>query len=319
MNLQKASNALYDIIALDRRLRDEILMRLVETDESICFLLSLHSYFSHTNIDAASMLGKTTNYAYQLREVLLDIRALKTLGLKEQVVLREILREKSKVFSYTVFFGYGVKVFSKAEILKELDIDKVSAKLPYVTVKQPKAGSNTFYSKTVINGRVKYNNIPQSYPKFSVNNNETILVDTTKSIVAVADSALGEYLRGKSGVHGELISGFKFKDSFAEIQQEINGKVGEYVAIVLAKDGVIELNKELREATYPILDLVVNGDFELIGVWIVHNDKPYKVLGKRIPEYINVARYNVTIKYHETLGGKLTQTSIKEFKLKGDT
>jgi len=314
LNLQEANTKLYDLLALDRGLRGELLQALVEKDKGVCFLLSLHLYFNNSTL-SISHTGRTSNFHYQLKGVLEDAKGFAYLGLKEQVVLKEILNNKSRAFNYTIFYTYAIKVYNEDEIKKELEVIDICNKLPYLILPKFSKGSPYYFKTSTKKGTVKYNNIPKGYPPLPMSNDETIVVDRQNNIVGKASGLLGDYLKGTSKMYGKLGKEFKYISSIAELQLKVNKYNKENVALVLASLGPIILNKEKSVNTFNILDLVVNDAFEITGVYIEVANKAYKVKTKVaqgiVEEGIN--NYTVTIKYVELLDNKIKDIEFVRF------
>jgi len=315
MDLQKASNALYDIIAIDTRLRKEILRDMVSTDLAVCMLLSIRTHYS-MKVPKITRLGVTENYKEQVHAVLHDIEVWDTLGIKEQIVLKEILNPKSAIFSSTVFYSYAKNVYTKEEIENELYRKVLTLKYPYVLLPAPTRKGRAYYSKTRINGRVSHSDIPKSFPIFYTDINSTIIVATaSKHLIGRESVQVGNYLQGKSMTYGKLSDAFKYKDSIAEIQSVVNNKSKPYVALVFTPTGPEIIEKALESITCDILELSVDELFVPNGVWIVYNGVSYLIKGD-IPNRVsmgNIHKFEVVIECSILHTGKLKQLRLIKF------
>jgi hypothetical protein len=324
MDLQKASDTLYNLIAVDYKLRKELLKDVVEHSKEVCFLLSIGIYYHRTKL-TPTLHGKTTNYTYQLHTLLEEQKTWGSIGLQEQVVLKEILNPKSTIFDSGVFYAYGVKVYTLDEIKAELgSTQHLAETYPYLLVAPPSSRNKLPYytitrSKT---GAIKYNNTPQTFPKFTLENNTTLLIDSYMEVVGSGTQALGDYIQGNSRYFGELSSEFKYSSSIADIRRIVNSRIKEVVALVLYEGKLHTLKKELPTYSFKIVDYIITDDYDIEGVWITHNGKAYAV---RVPKYDmhRIAKYEiqdtlVEVRCAKLLNGKLSQITFSKFIIKGD-
>ena len=311
MKLEQAFKQLYNLLALDKTLRDEMLKELVQ-DKSICFLLSIGTHYTLPKLKATRG-GQTVNYEHQLLSALNDHKAhWGTLGLREQIVLIEIL---STNFNPTIFYGEGVKVYSKIEINKYLSsVGGVATELMYLFIDKPK----TYF--VIKHKRIVKTTIPKGFPPYTKPQNyQSVLLDVQGNTLATGNKTFGDYLLCK-GRLGQIEGNFSKATSIVEIQYRLNKLSREAHALVFHPDGIMFLHKESIKVDYDILDLVVSEDFEPVGVWIRHGDRNYKILCP-IPQTLvdsGVSKYTVTIKCNELLNGSLNNIEFVKLNVKGE-
>ena len=313
MNLEKSLQALYETMALDKTLRDEILGELVE-DEGVCLLLSLHSCYTITNLKLKRG-GHTEDITSQLSGVLADTAAYwGTLSLHHQIVLKDIFSNTS-IFNYTIFYAKGKRVFSKKEILEHLPSSNVGVgQLKYILTPSPK------YYYVTKNSRIKYSTIPPKFSKKSlpfIPNYTTVVFDNDANVIAKGNVYLGDYLRG-TGRLGDITGYLSEAPDLPTIQYNINKQIKFKYALVFHPNGVITIVKEFFKKDYAILDVTVTEDFEVSGVWVVYKEIPYQIKCK-VPTTVierGIQEYTVTLEATELLNGKLRGIHFVKFNLK---
>ena len=309
MKLKKAFESLYNLLALDKSIRDELLKELVE-DKSVCFLLGLPMYYS-PKIPKVTRGASTVNYDYQLASFLQEPNSYwESLGLQEQVVLREIF---NGAFDSTILYAYGVKVYNKKEVMDYLKQSNVeSVELLYLLLDIPK-----YYYEVRSSIKIK-STIPRGIPPYiKPLNHQGIVIDGQGNTLATGGVSFGKYLMGK-GRFKEIEGDFSKADNLPEIQYRLNKQSKEVSALVFHPEGILILTKESLKVTYDILDLVVSEDFEPIGLWINHKEKNYKVRCE-IPQSIidrGVDKYEVVIRRNELLNGTINNIKFIKLKLK---
>ena len=311
-NLQEASDKLYEVIALDNVLRKEILKELVH-DESVCFLLSISTHFTRKNLSVTRQ-GKTTNLNYQIGKVLEDSGSYwQHLGMKEQVVLKELL-SNSNTFDSTIFYAHAVKVYSKKEILKYLSVIEEVESIPYLIM-----DSYKFYYKTKAK-YIKYNTFPSGKTPM-VYANQTIIINSELMPIAYGGIELGDYLVSLSKDFGnpeDIEGAFRYADSITAIQYNLNQYKGSKYALVFHKNGPIVLKKALLKETYSIIDFTFSEDFDITGVWFNVNGRPQQVKVE-IPQTIinkGVDKYTITVECNKLLNGKINNVKFIKFNKK---
>ena len=320
MKLDEAILSLYDIIAVDKKLRNELLRDIVIDDE-VCMLLSIQGNFTYNNAKVTRGNSSST-----LDIVLLDVLTSpksnwERLSIQQQVVLKELLNPKSTVFSMTIFYTYGKKVFTREEILNILknNLPK-NQKIPYILLDPPRNNKLPFYYKTIYNNKTLYNNIPYTLGHVECSNNETIVLDYAGNTVASGDVLLGRYLRGVSGSYGSSIRGFIYGKDIHSIQHTVNGRATPKIAVVLYDNGIKILHKEKIKVTCDIIDLAIDDDYNITGVWVAYAGNSY-LINISIPNKIidvGIHMYQVKVLAHEQLNGKLKQIKFLSFIERGE-
>ena len=309
MKLEKAFQALYDILALDKSLRNEILKELVK-DTDICFLLSISMYFNRKNI-SITRLGKTVNLEYQVGMALTNVDYWESLGIREQVVLKELL-SNSNSYDSTIFYAYGAKVYTEVEISEYFNANEgTTDKIAYLLVDSPK-----YYRKSM-GKRLRFSNVPNGISTQFPLPFQTILVDSKGNTLAHGNLSFDNYLSGRGRL--PLLNGdFKYSTNLPSIQYAINKRKDTKYALVFHKDGLIILSKAYIKETYAIIDFQVNDDFEVEGVWFRVGDFNHMIKCD-IPQTIlikGVDKYTITVKCNELLNGDINNIEFIKFNLK---
>jgi len=306
MHLNKAIDKLYDLMALDKRLRDELLIDLVQ-DRAVCFILSLYTFKPKLKDNFKITRGGTEdNFEQKLLSILQGENYWQMLHYKQQIVLKEAF---TSAFNATIFYTYASIVYSKEEILDYLSAQKDPQEIPYILLSHNNR-RRPFYFKTINNGRVKYNNLTSTF-NIPVANNTTTLIDSAGQVLGVADVKFGDYLMGKASLSSTSYN-FSTKGSIAEIQHKLNGTTKYNKALIFMEDSwtIIEKTKETLELD--IVDLEFNERYDIIGLWVKYKDTPYLILTKKVGMLIDkpLNDYKVMIKAHITLDEKLKQVEF---------
>lgn len=319
MKLYEAITKLYDVLALDKNIAKEILKELVE-DESVCFILSIRDTFSRATPMLIRRGGQNANIDYQLGQLLHNLGSsnkvfnsyFKTLDMKTQVVLKEVLQSNSK-YDSTIFYGYAKKTFSKREILEYLQTTQpTDEKLQYFTSDSPK-----YYYKTR-ESRIIYNTLPKGFKHLEPIAGGTILYDGYGNARAYGQREFGEYLKNYISLPDVTGTLLRTARNIAEIQYKINSMIGNRYAIVLHKEGIKVLTKESIKLTCGIIDFILSDDFEVIGVWVEYQDNVYEIKG-HVPKTVidtGIDSHTVTFNANELISGKLNNIEFRKFSLK---
>ncbi len=309
MKLEEAIGALYDVIALDKNLRKEILKDLVQ-DDTVCMLLSIANTF-HIKGIKVSRGGNTTNLKYQIGQILVDHKSYwGSLGLKEQVVMKELV-SMTNTFDSTIFYAHANTVYNKKEILEYFSVEaKESGNIPYILMDSPK------YYFLVKKATIKFNNLPKGVRVPFCVPYKTVILSPEGNILAAGEVALGDYLQDKgslSKVYGDI----KYGASLSAIQYSINRKGADKYALVFHQDGALVLSKELVKETYGIIDLYFKG-FEVKGVWIMVGTHPH-IIKFDVPQTMldnGIGNYNITVECTKLLNGNINNVKFVKYNLK---
>ena len=310
MKLEKAMEALYDLIALDKNLRKEILKDLVQ-DDTICMLISISNVFNIKGL-TVTRGGNTTNFKYQIGQILVDHKGYwEALGLKEQVVMKELL-SMTNTFDSTIFYAHANTVYNKKEILEYFKVVKEDqGNIPYILMDSPK------YYWVVREGRTKFNNTPKGMATPFCMPHNTMIFSPTGKILANGVVSLGDYLQSK-GTLSKIYGDVKYGANIPAIQYSINKKMVNKYALVFHQDGAFVIGKELVKETYDIIDLMHDENFEVMGIWcsvgvfshLIKTTVPQTMLDK------GVDKYTVTIKCTKLLNGDINNVEFVKFNVK---
>ena len=314
MDLQKAFNVLYDVMALDKTIKKEILKDAVQ-DEGVCFLLSLGQHYSISNL-TITRGGTTSNLKFQVSNILVNPKRFwGDLGMKEQVVLKELL-SNNNTFDSTIFYGHGVKVFTKAEVSRKIhDRDTSDFPIAYLIVDSPK-----YYYKTRTK-KIWNSTVPRGLDIVEPKNFETVLVDANGDSLATGTAELGFYLKDGGDIlrFAEPKGNFKFSNSVANIQAKVNQYKDDKYALVFHEDGIVTLSKGLIKKTYGIIDLLINDDFEVVGVWFKVTNDYYHMLNCNVPQTVidnGIDAYTVRVECNELKNGDINNIRFIQFNKK---
>ena len=310
INLNKAFDSLYNIIALDRTIRTAIFKELVK-ERDVCFLLSIGYNYPMANLKITRG-GHTANLEYQLANFLVNPRDYwESLGLKEQVVLKEITNPNSTTFDRTIFLAEGVTYFTQAAI-KEYFAGVTPSE--FEEVHMIYTNSSKVYYKIVRESIIK-NDLPKKYKGIFVDKNTSVVFNDGQ-IVATGDNLFGDYLLGKGrfgGCFGQVVVSKNIQES----QYKLNKSKYEY-AIAFTTNGVKILTKEKLKLTCDIIDLWIDDMYELIGVYITYNDSTYPI-ECHVPKEVydgGLSRHQAVVSATELKNGSLKEVNFIEFKEK---
>ena len=203
-------------------------------------------------------------------------------------------------------------VFTKAQILRQLQTTQATeSELKYLVLDSPK-----FYYKTK-SYKLIYNTIRKLFKHQTPMSNQTLMYDNDGTTIASGGVSLGDYLHGKGGL-GEIEGNFKKAKSLTEIQYKLNRIPSEKSVLVFHPDGIIVLNKEKVKVTCDIIDLVLNDEFEVTGIYFKYKGNSYNLLCE-VPQTVfdrGVDMYEVVVKLNELTSGGINNVEFVQLKLK---
>jgi len=308
----RAVDALYSILAHRGAIRDELLVSALE-HKSVCALVSLRLVFGSRKLPKITRTYNTnTSYNSMLSNIITllngsDTKALNayfiTLPLDMQVVLHGILSTKSE-YNYIIIDTYINKVYSKDELLTLFN-DGEQGSFQYVLLEN----SSIYFKTRHLN--ITWNTVPSNKAHVEPPRFTTYIYDSNGEVIGSCDDTLQQYLKGNVSQAPKILKAAKAQ-SMVDIQVAVNNSRRFRVAKVFTPSGIITLNKESKEYECKIIDVKLNDDFEIEGVYFTHND----VVGyiKQEAPLDIIGNYTIVVKGVELLDGTLSDIDFIKYK-----
>jgi len=318
MKIKEALDSLYNIIPLDKTLRDYKLKELLIKDKesmSILFSFQYHVEFAHSkinvepndielkDIDIYRILLDIVN-SYTFKEASDKIKMLKT---EHQVVLRQLISTNS-IYPMPVIYEHIYKLYTLPTLKEEL-LAKApqSNKIPYIVTDYPLQYTYRSNSFTFSNIKNKTNrpNVPKSF----------CFLTSGDKVVVKGDKTLYKYMNGRV-FKPNIFTKLKTceEEEISEIKENNKGRwvttFGDYIICEFIP------NDEIVVTPY---DWTSDIDFNPDGFVFKWNDNVYKIRHKVTQKLFKkgIGSFDIRITYR-LHHNKLSKIKVTEIIEKGD-